>query len=88
MAIYRGVRACLQGMPTGQAHTLQSLHYHLLEKAFERFTSSTDMALYLRYSLKAQSQCRQSAPLQLVASLITSSNWLGGLTVPSLEGTQ
>ena len=53
-----------QAMLTGQAHTLQSLHYHLLEKAFEGYTSRTDMELFLRYSLKAQSQCRQTIETQ------------------------
>jgi hypothetical protein len=52
-------------MLTGQAHTLQSLHYHLLEKALcEGYVSSTDMELFLRYSLKAQAQCRQTIETQ------------------------
>ena len=52
-------------MLTGQAHTLQSLSYHLLEKAlFEGYVSPTDMELYLRYSLKAQSQCRRTIETQ------------------------
>jgi hypothetical protein len=53
-----------QAMLTGQAHTLQSLHYHLLEKAFDKYISSTDIELFLRYSLKAQSQCRQTIETQ------------------------
>jgi hypothetical protein len=51
-------------MLTGQAHTLQSLHYHLLERAFDKYISSTDMELFLRYSLKAQSQCRRTIETQ------------------------
>jgi hypothetical protein len=38
-----------QAMLTAQAHTLQSLHYHLLGKAlFEGYVSSTDMELFLK----------------------------------------
>jgi hypothetical protein len=51
-------------MLTGQAHTLQSLHYHLLEMAMERFIDREDIDLFLRYSLRAQAQCRQTIETQ------------------------
>jgi hypothetical protein len=54
-------------MLAAQGHTLEALFYCLLEKASDQICYPSEMLLYLKPALKAQSQCR--ATFETLASL-------------------